>query len=309
MSASYELARYRPESPTLLTLGVFDGVHRGHLYLIDTLRAHARTRGLLPGIVTFTPHPMEVLHPCLRLPLLTSLEERLQLLKEKAETALIAPLTFTRELSEYSPDEFVQVLLEHLNMAGLVLGPDFGMGKDRAGTVRTLERLGSDRGFSVEVVPPYRIGGEIVSSTAIREALSQGDLKKAACMLGRRFSVSGTVISTSRRGASLGYPTANLIIGPERALPRDGVYATIAHVPNGRFGAVTNIGYRPTFGLTERVVETHILDFDGHIYGTLLKIEFLAMIRGEITFRNPEALVAQIHLDVKAARQVLGEYG
>ncbi len=306
MSAAQQLAEYTLDSPTLLTLGVFDGVHLGHVSLIRTLKELAESRGLQPGVVTFSSHPVDVLRPGIHLPLLTSVSERLRLIVE-AGVSLTVPLTFTRELSEYAPSEFVRLLMTHLRMAGLVLGPDFSMGKDRAGTAQALAEIGRQLGFTVEAVPPYTVNGRVVSSTAIREALSQGDVRTAAQMLGRRFSISGTVGSTSQRGASLGFPTANLRVCPKRALPRDGVYATIAHIPDGQFASVTNVGCRPTFGRTERMVETHILDFDGRIYGTPLRIEFVAPIRGELAFRNPKALVAQIHRDVAAARQILGD--
>ena len=306
MKSAEELAIYTPDSPTLLTLGVFDGVHKGHLSLIQALQRQAAVRGLLPGIVTFNPHPVEVLHPDRRLPLLTGFAERLRLL-EATGVPLVVPLTFTRELSQCSPDEFVGLLLRHLHMAGLILGPDFSLGKDRAGTIRTLESLGAGLGFTVESVPAFVLDGEAVSSTAIRSALSRGDVEKANRMLGRRFSMTGPIITTSRRGTALGFPTANLAVDSSRALPPNGVYATIARIPDGRFRSVTNIGHRPTFGHTERIVETHILDFFGQLYGATLTIEFVAKLRDETAFRDAETLVAQIGRDIESARCILGD--
>jgi riboflavin kinase/FMN adenylyltransferase len=306
MSAAQELARHTPDSPTLLTLGVFDGVHRGHLELIETLKQRAGERRLLPGIVTFDPHPVEVLHPGERLPLLTSVEERVDLLKS-AGVPLVVPLTFTLELSRNSPEEFVRLLTRYLRMAGLILGPDFSLGRDRAGTVQTLEEIGGRLGFTVEGVSPYTIDGQVVSSTAIRNALARGDVAEVARMLGRRFTLSGPVVTTSRRGASLGFPTANLRFDPGRALPRNGVYATIATLPYGQYGSVTNIGHRPTFGHTERVVETHLIGFRGDLYGATLNVGFVTRLRDEIAFENADALVAQMHHDVEAARNILGD--
>ena len=306
MSSSQELSAFTPDSQTLLTLGVFDGVHKGHLSLIETLKQRATARDLLPGIVTFSPHPAEVLHPGQPLPLLTSIDERVQLLKS-AGVPLVVPLTFTRELSQLGPDEFVGLLIRHLRMSGLVLGPDFSLGKDRAGTIRTLETLGTRYGFSVEAVPAYMLDGQAVSSTAIRDALSRGDVYAAAQMLGRRFTMTGPIVTTSRRGTSLGFPTANLEVSAGRALPGNGVYATIARIPDGQFKSVTNIGHRPTFGHTERIVETHILDFYGQLYGAPLTIEFISRLRDEVTFADSEALVAQINRDVEAARCILGD--
>ena len=307
MSAAQELARHTPGNRTLLTLGVFDGVHEGHLSLIETLKQEAHERSLLPGVVTFSPHPMEVLHPESSLPLLTSLEERIRLLN-RAGVPLVVPLTFTSELSRYSPEEFVNLLLQYLLMSGLILGPDFSLGKDRTGTMAALEALGTRMGFTVASVAPYMLDGQVVSSTAIRGALCRGDVQEAARMLGRPFSMSGPVISTSRRGAGLGFPTANLGIESGRALPRDGVYATIARISDGQFASVTNIGHRPTFGHTEHVVETHILDFCGVLYGSMLTVEFIAKLRDEVAFPDSGALVAQIHHDIAAARNILGEH-
>jgi riboflavin kinase / FMN adenylyltransferase len=307
MSSAAELAHYAPGAATLLTLGVFDGVHLGHLSLIETLRRQAAARALIPGIVTFDPHPVDVLHPGETLPLLASMEERVRLLA-RAGVHLIVPLTFTHEMSRMSPQEFVGLLQQHLRMAGLILGPDFSLGRDREGTVATLQSLGARLGFTVERIAAHTINGRVVSSTAIRAALAEGDVSGAALMLGRRYSLTGPVTTTSQRGASLGFPTANLEVDPRRSLPRNGVYATIATIPDGRFGSVTNIGHRPTFGPTERIVETHILDFRGRIYGAPLTIEFTARLRDEITFETAEDLIAQIHRDVESARGILGEY-
>ena len=307
MTSAQELARHTPDSPTLLTVGVFDGVHLGHLSLLKTLRQIAEERGLLPGVVTFSPHPAEVVRPGERLPLLTTIEERMKLITI-AGVPLVVPLTFTMELSQYAPGDFVRLLMRHLRMAGLLLGPDFSLGRDRAGTIAALCALGSRLGFEVDSVAPHTLDGQIVSSTAIRSALARGDVETAASMLGRPFAMSGPVITTSKRGASLGFPTANLAPDPGRALPRNGVYATIATTPNGRFAAVTNIGHRPTFGHTERVVETHILDFCGHLYETTLSVEFIEKLRDEVPFQSQGELVAQIHRDVQAARRILGEH-
>jgi len=304
-SIERELATHRPVAPTLLTLGVFDGVHVGHLSLIRTLRERAGSLGLMAGVVTFTPHPYEVLHPGERLPLLASLEERVQLLRQ-AGVPLVVPLTFTEEMSRSEPEQFVRLLTIHLKMSGMLLGPDFALGRDRAGTLQSLELLGRRMGFSVEAVPPLLIDGQVVSSTTIRTALSTGDLDTATRFLGRRFSLTGPVTSTSRRGALLGFPTANLAIDPGRALPSDGVYVTIAHVSGKQYLSVTNIGRRPTFGETERVVETHILDFRGSLYGDTLKVEFAARLRDETPYPDREHLVAQIERDVAAARRILG---
>ncbi len=305
MTTEQELARYTPDSPTLLTVGVFDGVHRGHISLLDSLNKDARERGLISGVITFEPHPHAVLHPDEPLPLLTTVDERMELLR-RAGVSLVIPLTFTPELSRLSPEEFVSLLAGHLEMKGLVLGPDSGLGRDREGTATSLTRLGERMGFTVVSAPPYTMEGRLVSSTAIRHALAAGDVEYAARMLGRPYRLTGTVLSTSKRGASLGFPTANLPADPWRALPADGVYATIANVAERRFASVTNIGHRPTFGDTERIIETHILDFEGSLYDSVLSVDFVARLRDEVPFRDGSALVEQIGRDVAATRQILG---
>jgi len=304
MSTDQELARYTPGSPTLLTVGVFDGVHRGHLSLVNHLTLAAKKRGLLDGIVTFSSHPQAVLHPDQETLMLTSLEEKVSLLQE-AGVHMVVPLTFTRALSNLSAEQFVTLLAQHLNMAGLILGPDFGLGKDRAGTAMALKKLGSQKGFTVESVPPYVFEGKVVSSTVIRQAIATGDVETVTRLLGRYFSMTGRIVSTSKRGTNLGFPTANLDVEQGRALPCNGVYATIAHVRGHRYSSVTNIGKRPTFGETKHLVETHLLDFGEDIYGAALKVEFFSRLRDEIAFETPDQLVQQIQKDVESARQIL----
>jgi riboflavin kinase/FMN adenylyltransferase len=305
MTTEQELAQYASASPTLLTVGVFDGVHRGHLALIDTLNREAHERGLHSGVITFEPHPQAVLHPDEPLPLLSGVEERLELLRA-AGVAIVVPVTFTPEFSRRSPEEFVTMLATQLRMKGLVLGPDSGLGRDREGTATSLARLGEKLDFTVASVPPYVVGGQMVSSTAIRHALASGDIERTTLLLGRPYRLSGTVLTTSKRGASLGFPTANLPASPWRALPADGVYATIANVSERRFASVTNVGHRPTFGDKERIVETHILDFNGSLYDSVLSVDFVARLRDEVPFRDSNELVQQIGRDVDATRQILG---
>ena len=305
MTTEEQLAQYAPVSPTLLTVGVFDGVHRGHVSLIETLNREARERNLLSGVITFEPHPQAVLHPDEPLPLLSAARERLELLRN-AGVSLVVPLAFTPEFSRHSPEEFVTMLATQLKMKGLVLGPDSGLGRDREGTATSLARLGETLGFTVASVPPYTIEGQMVSSTAIRHALASGNVEQATLLLGRPYRLKGTVLSTSKRGASLGFPTANLPADPWRALPADGVYATIANVSERRFASVTNVGHRPTFGDTERIVETHILDFNGSLYDSVLSVDFVARLRDEVSFRNGDELIQQIGRDVEATRQIIG---
>ncbi|MFW6103374.1 MAG: riboflavin biosynthesis protein RibF, partial [Chloroflexota bacterium] len=272
----------------------------------NSLIDEARERSLLPGVITFSPHPQTVFHPDRPVPLLSTVDERIELIRETG-IDLVVLLTFTRDMSRYTSIDFVLLLSRYLHLQGLVLGPDASLGRDREGTVKRLKLAGKTMGFTVADIPFSTISGEVVSSTAIRNALAAGDLDRATRMLGRRYSLSGTIVTTSRRGRSMGFPTANLDVGQERALPANGVYATIASIHDTRHRAITNIGLRPTFGDTERIVETHILDFSGDIYGSTLQIEFAARIRDEKPFENPETLVAQIRRDIETAQRLLGD--
>ena len=262
----------------------------------------------MPGVITFTPHPETVFHPEEPVPLLSSVEERVELIRSTG-IDLVVLLTFTREMSRFTSIDFVKLLRRHLKLRGLVLGPDASLGRDREGTVNRLRAAGETMGFTVADIPFETINGEVISSTAIRNALAAGNITRATSMLGRYYSISGPVISTSRRSSLLGFPfpTANLNAGPERALPANGVYATIAHTCGARHRAVTNVGHRPTFGDTEHIVETHILDFSGNIYGSTLKVEFVARIRDEKRFEDLDTLVAQIHQDIATAQRLVGD--
>ncbi len=303
-----ELAGLAPDEDTLLTVGVFDGVHLGHRYLVSRLVEIAGKRKLLPGVVTFRHHPQEVLSPQTRIPLLTDLEERSRLLKEEG-MALVAPLSFDRKWAALGARRFVELLRKALRMRGLVIGADFALGRGREGNTDALRSLGEELGFSVDVVPPVRLGEEVVSSTAVRKALAVGDMSRVSWMLGRDFSLRGTVISGAGRGAGMGVPTANLRINPELAVPPDGVYATRAYLDDRPHHSMTNIGRNPTFGDAERRVEVYILDYHGDLYGRRLKIDIVERLRGEERFASPEALKEQIAADVKKGKAILDSGG
>lgn len=300
-----QLSQFTPGSGTLLTIGVFDGVHLGHQHLIERLTQQAAASNLLSGVVTFNRHPRVVLSPHVKLARLTTLEERISLLKALG-IGIVVPLTFTKELAALSAREFVTVLKQHLQMQGLVVGPNFAVGSGREGDVAFLKTLGNELGFTLDVVEPLTKDGSLVSSTAVREALSRGDMKKTGELLGRYFRLSGTVGSGKERGHVLGFPTANIILDPDHALPIDGVYATVSHIGGKTFKSVTNIGMRPTFGEGERTVEVFLIDFSGDIYGQELAIEIVERLRGELKFDGPEQLAAQITKDVERAMTILG---
>ena len=195
-------------------------------------------------------------------------------------------LTFTPELSQLSARKFVNFLQSKLRMKGLVIGPDFAMGRRGEGNIPTLKKLGEELGFSVTVIPPVKINGEIVSSTAIRQALADGDMEKVQRLMGRPFSLHGKVIHGKGRGTGLGFPTVNLDILPGQAIPRDGVYVTRAHVEDRIYPSVTNVGKNPTFDNTERTIEAFLLDFRDNLYEKEVKIDFIHKLRGEIKFNN-----------------------
>jgi riboflavin kinase/FMN adenylyltransferase len=305
MSVEEDLSRLSPGRDTILTIGVFDGVHLGHKRLLAELIERARRLNLLSGVVTFAPHPQRLLSPGTELPFLTSPEQRQTLLKDEG-VSLVIVLPFSRELARLSAREFVGLLKDYLGLKELVIGPGFTLGRNREGDATTLRKLGEDMGFTVTVVPGVRINGEMVSSTAVREALASGDLKKVRSLLGRPFSLQGEVVRGESRGAKLDYPTANLAIEPAQALPAEGVYATWAYIGSRAYESVTNIGRRPTFGGGKSVVEVYILGYQGSLYGQELKIDIIEKLRGEKQFDSAEALRQQIAKDVEQARAVLG---
>lgn len=305
MQVTAELAKHKPQRGTLLTVGVFDGVHLGHKQLIDRLTQEAARRRLVSGVVTFVRHPKGVLSPARRLARLTTLEERTDLLR-RLGVDLVVPLTFTTEFAQLSAREFVTLLVEHLLMEGLVIGPDFALGRNREGDLATLRALGDELGFTVEVVDPLVLEGSPVSSTAIRGALDHGDMQTTSKLLGRHFSLSGLVVGGTERGHVLGFPTANIRVEADHALPSDGVYATLAHLGERLYRSVTNIGVRPTFDGGDRTVEVFLMDFDEDIYGRELWIELVGRLRGEAKFNSAEELSRQIAADVQEARVVLG---
>ena len=299
-----ELSAFTPERETLLTIGVFDGVHLGHRHLIRKLTQRAAEGNFLSGVVTFNSNPKAVLSPRTKLARLTTLEERASLLKGLG-IDLVIPLTFTTEVAALSAREFVLYLKRYLKMRGLVIGPNFALGRGREGNAAALQSLGRELGFTVEVVKPLMVESSLVSSTAVREALARGDMKSTNRLLGRNFSLSGPVAAGVERGHVLGFPTANIQFDAGQAMPEDGVYVTLAHLGEKVYQSVTNIGVKPTFGKGERTVEVHILGFSGDLYGQKLTIELVERLRPEMKFAGPEELAAQIKKDVEQAKTIL----
>jgi len=304
MQIEEELAGISPEKDVLLTIGVFDGVHLGHKYLLAQLKERAKQENLLNGVVTFRQHPQAVLLPQARLSYLTDLDQRIKLLENEGIDTIIT-LSFTRELAQLSTHQFVGLLKKYLRMCGLVIGPDFALGRNRKGNANTLRTLGRDMGFSVTVIPPVVVNGEAVSSTAIRNALAEGDMARVHSMVGRFFNLHGRVISGEGRGKELGFPTANLGINSQQALPADGVYATQAYIDGKAYQSITNIGRRPTFGGGERVVEVYVLDYRKHLYGQELEVDIIERLRSEQQFDTADELKKQLAKDIRQGRTIL----
>jgi riboflavin kinase/FMN adenylyltransferase len=288
--------------PLAVTIGVFDGVHRGHQALISRFIELAKRRGLSTGVIALHPAPITVIRPDIRIMYISSLEERLELLGALGVDA-VGPLTFTSELAQVSAVDFVTELRGVLDMRLLVGGPDIAVGRAREGNAAWLAEHASGFGFELEIVDFMQQDGVKVGSSEVRHAVAAGEMERAAELLGRPFSLRGPVVRGFERGRTVGFPTANIAVSADRALPNLGVYVTRALIGENRYPAVTNIGIRPTFDDDSRPsIETHILDFEGDLYGRDLTIELLHRLRGEQRFSGVEALVKQIGLDAKAAR-------
>ena len=301
--ARRELARIAPGRASAVTIGVFDGVHLGHKHLVSRLCEEARKKDLAAVALTFNPHPRTVIRPGIAMTYLTSLEERVEQLQELGLDA-VGILPFTSELAQLSPRDFLALLVDELQMRLLMVGPDFALGRNRAGTIGVMRQVGKELGFEVEVSPLLAEDGEKVGSSAIRQALAEGDVLRVAKLLGRPFSLRGPVVEGDRRGRTLGFPTANIAIGLDRALPAYGVYVTRAYVGETAYESCTSIGIRPTFDVEPRpTVETFILDFDGDIYGQEMRIDLLERLRGELRFESVDDLVAQMHKDIVQTRE------
>ncbi|WP_373061089.1 bifunctional riboflavin kinase/FAD synthetase [Gemmatimonas sp.] len=295
------------ESGAVVTVGTFDGVHRGHHDVLARLVALATATKRPSVVVTFEPHPLEVVRPADAPPLLTLHDEKLEMFAQ-CGVSYVAVLPFTPILASYEAEQFVDaVLIERFRVVELLVGHDHGFGRGRLGDIDVLQALGASRGFGVTVLPPvHAADGQAISSTAIRSAILKGDLPTAAAGLGRPYSLAGTVIRGDQRGRLIGYPTLNLLPPPLRKLlPPDGVYAVRVQTPQGPFGGMLNLGPRPTFGDASRRIETHVFDATHDWYGAPIRLDLIARIRDTQAYSGIEALRAQLALDEAAARQTL----
>jgi len=293
-----------------VTVGSFDGMHLGHQAVLREIAERASAAGRASVLVTFEPHPLEVVNPQAAPPILTTGPERGEFL---AQTAIdyVVLLRFDRRMAGLSPEEFVkEILLDRCQTRELVIGHDHGFGRGRSGDVETLRRLGTVHGFEVDVVPAVDVGGQQISSSRIRRAVAGGDLASAARMLGRPYRVSGRVVEGEGRGRKIGVPTINLgDIPPRKLLPPDGVYAVRVEWRGGRSGGMMNQGARPTFRDKRRVLEAHLFDFDGDLYDEWVRLEWIERLRDVQSFASVEALQQQLERDRSRALAVLSAAG
>lgn len=292
-----------------LTIGSFDGVHRGHQEVINRLTAGAHSGGSPAVVLTFFPHPAIVLGKREEPFYLTAPEERAELLSELGADVIITH-PFDRQVASTSAYDFVARLKKHLDLEHLIVGDDFALGRNREGNISTLRRLGEEVfDYTLEVMPPVTNSGEKISSSQVRSALAEGNVVRAAELLGRPYVLAGQVVHGDGRGRAIGVPTANLDVWADRCLPKTGIYVCRAHVLGETWGAVTNVGYRPTFEPQPAtpIVEAYLLDFEGQIYGEELRLEFLSRLRDELRFSSVDALVAQMREDIRIAREHLAE--
>jgi riboflavin kinase / FMN adenylyltransferase len=290
----------------VLALGNFDGLHRGHMKIIDRVRRRAGERGGTPAAMTFDPHPSRILRPDKAPPLLMTTAQKLEALG-RAGMQGVAVVRFTEALSLWGPEQFVRtVLVEWLHVAEVWVGANFLFGHDRAGTFTVLRSLGARYGFRAEKIDAVRYKDFVVSSTRIRRLVSEGRVDEAAALLGHHFFLDGTVTRGAGRGRELGFPTANVCTDNE-LLPPSGVYATLVTIDGVVHPSVTNVGVRPTFGDAERLmIETHVFAFDRDLYGRELRLSFVQRLRDERAFPDVDALRSQIEADCRGAQRLFG---
>lgn len=295
---------------SVVTVGTFDGVHAGHRVLIDTVRKEAEKRDAQSVVVTFDPHPREIINPGeAGIKLLTSLRERREILEELGIDVLLV-IPFDRDFSLLSSEEFVRdIIYKKIGVSEFVIGYDHHFGRNREGTIDTIKNIGSELGFDARVVTKQEVGDETVSSTAIRSTIQEeGDMQKAARMLQRLYRLNGLVVHGDKRGRELGYPTAN--IKPEdkrKIIPRNGIYAARVRVNDQWYGAMMSIGVRPVFDGKDRTIEVHLFNFDNLIYGQPLQIRFLKRLRDEKDFATVDDLVYQMDKDKEQTLKILDQ--
>jgi riboflavin kinase / FMN adenylyltransferase len=305
MQIFHDLTSPITQFPTVLTIGAFDGVHLGHQQLVRSVVESAQAGKRRAALVTFFPLPSIVLGRATPF-YLTSNEEKLAEL-ERLGLDVVVLVEFTLETAQIRAAQFVNLLIENLQMREMWIGHDFALGYKREGNAEFLRAMGVERGYTIHSVDAVMLDGRPVSSSRVRDALRAGDIGQANACLGRPFQLSGVVVQGAHRGRKLGVPTANLSVWAEHAVPANGIYACRAHLEGAAAlrDAVINIGTRPTFDNGARTIEAHLLDFDGDLYGQTMTLDFIAYQRPELKYDSVEALVAQMHQDVRIAREIL----
>lgn len=288
---------------TVLALGMFDGMHIGHKKLIDTAVLLAAKYGIEPAVFTFSDHPQKLFGA--KVARLCSNEERLAIM-QKLGAKRVEQAEFTRELASLSPEKFLDLLIEKMQPHTIVAGFNYTFGKNKSGNTELLTKLAVKKGIGAAIIQPVNFANKPVSSTRIRELIEKGDVQTAQLMLGRTYTLCGTVVENKRIGRSIGFPTANILPDETRAIPQDGVYISMAKLSGDMLPSVTNIGANPTVGGKQRMIETHILDFDGDIYGREIEVFFVKKLRGVKTFSTLDELKAQITSDSKTAMEYFG---
>jgi riboflavin kinase/FMN adenylyltransferase len=293
------------EQGTVITVGTFDGVHLGHRQVLETITRRARQSDHKSVLVTFEPHPLQVVNPQAAPMLLTTGQERREILAQSDLDAVVF-LEFTRELSQFTPEDFVRMLLDRFNLRQLVIGYDHGFGKGRAGDARLLTQLGSRLGFEVDVVAEVDVGARPVSSTLVRRAVTGGDLRLARKLLGRAHSMNASVVHGEGRGRDLGFRTINLALDdPRKLLPPDGVYAVNTEWRDSGSGGMMHVGPRPTFEDRDRSLEVHLFDWEGDLYGQQIKVWWVKRLRDIRRFSGPQDLQQQLAVDLHEAKIAL----
>lgn len=303
MNIIYDLDELKePLKNPVLTIGNFDGVHKGHLVLFDRVKARAKAIDGQSAVMTFEPHPTKVMKPGNGPPLITPIKQKLDLISD-ARIDVIFCIPFTHQFASISAQDFVQdILVDRLGIKEIVVGYDYTFGFKRQGNISLLQEMGEKLGFKVHVVDPIRLDNALVSSTSIRELVQEGNLSEAKKLLGRDYQICGTVVKGKNRGGRLlGFPTANLKLIDE-LIPKGGVYAVTAIINDKIYYGVSNIGYNPTFGDEALSVETHLLNFSEDILGKTIRVNFIKRLRDEKTYGSVEELADQIALDVQQAK-------
>lgn len=294
------------DSPSVVTIGNFDGVHRGHQYLLNLVVERARELGVRPLVVTFEPHPVSVLRPDRPMPRVTLPSQKLKAFRECGiDDVVVVP--FDQEFAAVTAEGFLELVLTYTRPLEIIVGEDFRFGKGREGDGAYISDFAARHGFSASIIKRVEREDVVVSSSLVREAISEGDVNRTEELLGRRFRLYGVVERGFARGRELGYPTANLMVVGELIVPASGIYAGYVHIRNGvqppRQGLIY-IGTSPTFEPRHRTVEAHILDFDADLYARGIEIEFVARLRGDEKFDSVEALLDQIRQDERQAREI-----